>query len=405
MSFDPYDFRLQFPALARDDLIYLDNAATTHKPTAVLEAMAQFYRQDNANVHRGAHRLSARATRAFEGARHTLARFLNAPASEEVIFTRGTTESMNLLANSLGQMVLDEGALVLVDAWAHHATIVPWQQAAARTGATLKPIPLDSKGRLDEVAFAELLALGPQVVVLTAISNALGARAPVDRWLPKAQAAGAITVVDGAQAVAHEPVDLQALGCDFYAFSGHKMYGPTGIGVLWGRRDLLDAMPPYQFGGEMIQSVSFERSSFNVLPFKFEAGTPAIAEAIGLGAAANWLMAQDRRAIAAHEQALLSYARERLQSLEGLTLYSAFEDNAGSLAFNVDGEHHQDVGIWLDQAGIAVRCGHHCCQPLMSLLGVRGTCRLSIAGYNHHDEIDALVAALTDYLEFLYDDA
>ncbi len=405
MSFDLHDFRRQFPALDQDDLIYLDNAATTQKPRAVLEAMEQFYRQDNANVHRGAHRLSARATRAFEGARHTLARFLNAPASEEVIFTGGTTESMNLLASSLGEMVLDQHALVLVDAWAHHASIVPWQQAAARAGATLKPIPLDAEGRLDDAAFADLLAQGPQVVVLTAISNALGARAPLARWLPQARAAGAITVVDGAQSVAHEPVDLQALGCDFYAFSGHKMYGPTGIGVLWGRRDLLDALPPYQFGGEMIQQVSFERSSFNVLPFKFEAGTPAIAEAIGLGAAANWLMAQDRQALAAHEQTLLAYAREQLAALEGITLYSAFDDNAGSLAFNVDGEHHQDVGIWLDQAGIAVRCGHHCCQPLMAQLGVRGTCRLSIAGYNHRDEIDALVAALSDYLEFLYDDA
>ncbi|GAA4899788.1 cysteine desulfurase [Ferrimonas pelagia] len=405
MSFDVDALRSQFPALAQEGLVYLDNAATSQKPQVVLDAMAQFYAQDNANVHRGAHRLSARATRAFEGARHTLAKFINAPASEALIFTRGTTEAMNLLANSLGAMVLGPGDTVLVDEWAHHASIVPWQQAALRAGATLLPIPLGRDGRLDLAAYERLLADQPKVVVLTQISNALGARAPLGSWLPMARAAGAITIIDGAQSVAHDVIDVQALGCDFFAFSGHKMYGPTGIGVLWGRRDLLDAMPPYQFGGEMIHQVSFNQSSFNQLPFKFEAGTPAIAEAIGLAAAAQWLQGQDRQALIAHETALLEYARLRLSELDGITLYSAFEDNAGALAFNVDGEHHQDVGVWLDQAGIAIRCGHHCCQPLMAALAVKGTCRLSVAAYNCRDEIDRFIAALTDYVEFLYDDA
>ncbi|MBY5981600.1 aminotransferase class V-fold PLP-dependent enzyme [Ferrimonas balearica] len=402
MSLDT--LRAQFPALQQPDLIYLDNAATTQKPTAVLEAMQQFYQADNANVHRGAHRLSARATRAFEGARDTLARFINAPERESVLFTRGTTEAMNLLASSLGGQQLQAGDLILIDTWAHHASIVPWQQAAQRAGARLCPIPLDKAGQLDEAAYLALLAQQPRVVILTQVANALGARAPLSRWLPLARAAGAITIVDGAQGIAHDNVDVQALGCDFYAFSGHKMYGPTGIGVLWGRKALLEAMPPYQFGGEMIHKVSFEQSSFNQLPFKFEAGTPAIAEAVGLCAAAQWLMAQDRAALAAHESVLLARARTGLASIEGITLYSAFEDNAGSLAFNVEGEHHQDVGIWLDQAGIAVRCGHHCCQPLMAALGVKGTCRVSVAAYNTAAEIDAFVEALRDMREFLNDD-
>ncbi|MBY6187124.1 cysteine desulfurase [Marinobacter hydrocarbonoclasticus] len=403
MSLDT--LRDQFPALQQPDLIYLDNAATTQKPSAVLEAMQRFYEADYANVHRGAHRLSARATRAFEGARDTLAQFINAPQRESVLFTRGTTEAMNLLATSLGAITLKPGDTILIDTWAHHASIVPWQQAAQRAGATLRPIPMDAEGRLDQSAFVALLADQPKVVILTQIANALGARAPLSRWLPLAKAAGAVTVVDGAQAVGHDIVDVQALGCDFYAFSGHKMYGPTGIGVLWGKTEWLNAMPPYQFGGEMIQKVSFEQSSFNQLPFKFEAGTPAIAEAVGLAAAARWLMMQDRTAIAAHESVLLERAREGLSAIGGITLYSAFEDNAGALAFNMDGEHHQDVGIWLDQAGIAVRCGHHCCQPLMDALKVRGTCRVSVAAYNTAAEIDAFVDAVREMREFLDEDA
>ncbi|WP_298443564.1 cysteine desulfurase [uncultured Ferrimonas sp.] len=397
--------RLQFPALQQAGLIYLDNAATTQKPHDVIEAMSQFYLRDNANVHRGAHRLSARATRAFEGARATLAQFINAPAQHEVIFTRGTTEAMNLLASSLATMQLHPGDHVLVDQWAHHASIVPWQQACHRHGATLHAIPMTAAGRLDFDAFRALLRQHPKVVVLTGISNALGCRVELEPFIAAAKAVGATVIIDGAQMVAHSHIDVQALGCDFFAFSGHKMYGPTGIGALWGKTELLEAMPPYQFGGEMIASVSFEHSSFNQLPFKFEAGTPAIAEAIGLGAAAQWLMRQDRHSVAAHEQQLLQYAQQQLRQLDGITLYSAFADNVGSLAFNVDGEHHQDIGVWLDQAGIAVRCGHHCCQPLMQHLGVKGTCRLSVAAYNTHAEIDAVIAAISDYLEFIDDDA
>ncbi|WP_051202114.1 aminotransferase class V-fold PLP-dependent enzyme [Ferrimonas senticii] len=397
--------RLQFPALAQSGLHYLDNAATTQKPAAVLDAMAQHYANDNANVHRGAHKLSARATRAFEGARRTLATLINAPKVEQTLFTRGTTEAMNLLASSLGELVLKPNALVLVDQWAHHASIVPWQQACGRKQATLKPVPMAADGRLDFDAYQQLLAQKPQVVVLTAVSNALGCRLDLPRYIAAAKAVGAVVIIDGAQLVAHEVVDVQALGCDFFAFSGHKMYGPTGIGVLWGKSEWLEAMPPYQFGGEMITTVSFEQSQFNVLPFKFEAGTPAIAEAVGLGAAAQWLMSQDRRALAKHEQQLLNYAQDKLRALTGVTLYSAFADNIGSLAFNVDGEHHADIGVWLDQAGVAVRCGHHCCQPLMQHLGISGSCRMSLAAYNNQQDVDAFIDALTEYLEFINDDA
>ncbi|QIZ77806.1 aminotransferase class V-fold PLP-dependent enzyme [Ferrimonas lipolytica] len=396
--------RLQFPALAQGNLIYLDNAATTQKPNEVIDAMSQFYLRDNANVHRGAHRLSARATRAFEGARYQLAQFINAPKTEEVIFTRGTTDAMNLLASSLGKLTLQTGDTVLIDQWAHHASIVPWQQAAITAGASIKAIPMDGSGRLDTDAYRQLLTLKPKVVILTGVSNALGCRTDLAQFIAAAKLVEAITVVDGAQMVGHHPVDVQAISCDFFAFSGHKMYGPTGIGVLWGNSAMLNAMPPYQFGGEMIETVSFEHSSFNLLPFKFEAGTPAIAEAIGLGAAAQWLQRQNRDEVAAHEQRLLNYAQQQLRQLDGVTLYSAFDDNVGSLAFNINGEHHQDVGVWLDQAGIAIRCGHHCCQPLMASLQLKGTCRVSVAAYNTMAEIDAFIAAIKDYLEFVNDD-
>ncbi|SDI44229.1 cysteine desulfurase [Ferrimonas sediminum] len=395
--------REQFPALAQPGLIYLDNAATTQKPVAVLDAMNHFYRRHNANVHRGAHRLSDLATRDFEGARDIVANFLNASAREEVIFTRGTTEAMNLLARSLGSHLLQPGDEILIDTWAHHACIVPWQQMAIQTGAKLVPIPLTPAGDLDLDAYESLLSPRTKVVSLTQISNALGKQAPLHQMLPAAKAMGAITIVDGAQAVAHLPVDVQALGCDFYAFSGHKCYGPTGIGVLWGRQQLLQQMPPYQYGGEMIDTVSFEGSRFNRLPYKFEAGTPAIAEAIGLGAALSFIQSLDTNAVANHEQALMNRAKAGLAGLDGVAAIAADGDNLGALSFRVDGEHHQDIGILLDQAGIAVRCGHHCCQPLMQALGLKGSCRVSFALYNTEAEVDAFVAALQEITEFLND--
>ncbi|WP_229359868.1 aminotransferase class V-fold PLP-dependent enzyme [Ferrimonas aestuarii] len=398
-----HQVRDQFPGLHENELIYLDNAATTQKPDVVLKAMDDFYKTSNANVHRGAHRLSDLATRAFEGARDKVQAFINAPAREEVLFTRGTTESMNLLAQSLGQHLLQPGDEILIDTWAHHACIVPWQQIAAKTGAKLVPIPLLNDGELDQSAYQSLLSEKTKVVSLTHISNALGKRAPIERMIPKAKAQGAYVVIDGAQAVAHEAVDVQALGCDFYAFSGHKCYGPTGIGVLWGKRALLEQMPPYQYGGEMIDTVSFEGTQFNTLPYKFEAGTPAIAEAIGLGRALEFIQELGIDRIAAHEAALMAKAKNELAKIGKLTLLAAKGSNHGALSFNVTGEHHQDIGILLDQEGIAVRCGHHCCQPLMQSLGLKGSCRVSFALYNTEEEVDAFVSALADIVEFLDD--
>ncbi|BDY06616.1 cysteine desulfurase [Ferrimonas sp. YFM] len=403
MSAPLQQLRHQFPALNQPDLVYLDNAATTQKPERVLSAMNRFYREQNANVHRGAHRLSDLATRAFEGARDRVQTFINAPAREEVIFTRGTTESMNLLARSLGSHLLQPGDEILIDTWAHHACIVPWQQMAMRTGAKLIPIPLTPEGDLDLDAYRALLGPKTKVVSLTQVSNALGKVAPLEVMLPAARAAGAITIVDGAQAVAHLEIDVQALGCDFYAFSGHKCYGPTGIGVLWGRQSLLEQMPPYQYGGEMIQQVSFEGSQFNRLPYKFEAGTPAIAEAIGLGEALAFIDGLDRKALQAHEAELMERVKAGIAALPGVEAIAGTGVNLGALSFRVEGEHHQDIGILLDQAGIAVRCGHHCCQPLMQALGLKGSCRVSFAAYNSLEEADAFLAALKEITEFLDD--
>ncbi|TKB51326.1 cysteine desulfurase [Ferrimonas sediminicola] len=403
MSAPLYHLRNQFPALNQPDLVYLDNAATTQKPERVLSAMNRFYREQNANVHRGAHRLSDLATRTFEGARDKVQSFINAPAREEVIFTRGTTESMNLLAQSLGSHLLQPGDEILIDTWAHHACIVPWQQMAMRTGAKLIPIPLTGDGDLDLDAYQALLGPKTRVVSLTQVSNALGKVAPLEVMLPEARAAGAITIVDGAQAVAHLEIDVQTLGCDFYAFSGHKCYGPTGIGVLWGRRELLEQMPPYQYGGEMIQQVSFEGSQFNRLPYKFEAGTPAIAEAIGLGEALAFIDELDRKALQAHETALMERVKAGMAALPGVEAIAGRGHNLGALSFRVEGEHHQDIGILLDQAGVAVRCGHHCCQPLMQALGLKGSCRVSFAAYNSLEEVDAFLSALKEITEFLDD--
>ncbi len=394
---------MQFPALTQAGLVYLDNAATTQKPQTVLDAMNAFYQHDNANVHRAAHRLSARATRAYEGARRQLASFINAPQEETLIFTSGTTDGMNLLASSLGDLRLQATDWVLVDQWAHHASIVPWQQACLRHQCQLAPIPMTTAGQLDFDAYQQLLQRRPKIVVLTAVSNALGCRIDLPRFIAAAKAVEATVIIDGAQLMAHQVVDVQALDCDFLVFSGHKMYGPTGIGVLWGKAQWLNAMAPYRFGGEMITQVSFQHSTFNQLPFKFEAGTPAIAEAIGLGAAAQWLTEQNRVALAAHEQTLLQYAQQQLRAINAVTLYSAFDDNIGSVAFNLDGEHHQDVASWLDQAGVAIRSGHHCCQPLMQHLAIKGCCRLSIAPYNRRADIDAAIAAIQDYLDFITD--
>ena len=396
--------RSQFPALAQEvnghPLVYLDNAATTQKPQAVLDAINHYYRADNANVHRAAHALSGRATRAFEDARETVARFINAPLSHEVIWTRGTTEAINLVAQSWGMSELRAGDEIVLSTLEHHANIVPWQLVAQRTGAVIRVIPLDERGDLDIAAYLALLGPRTRLVSVAHVSNALGTVNPVEQIVSAAKAVGALTLIDGAQAVAHFEVDVQAIGCDFYAFSGHKLYGPTGIGVLWGRTELLERMPPWQAGGEMIDRVSFAGTTFNTLPFKFEAGTPHIAGAIGLAAAIGFVMEQDKDSLASHDAALTDYLVAGLQQVPGLRLVGEPGQRAGAVSFLLDDIHPQDAATLLDMQGIALRVGHHCAMPLMESLGIGGTMRASLACYNNRDDVDALLAALHKLRDF-----
>lgn len=396
--------RSQFPALAQEvnghPLVYLDNAATTQKPQAVLDAINHYYRADNANVHRAAHALSGRATRAFEDARETVARFINAPRSHEVIWTRGTTEAINLVAQSWGVSELRAGDEVVLSTLEHHANIVPWQLVAQRTGAVIRVAPLDERGDLDMAAYLAMLGPRTRLVSVAHVSNALGTVNPVEQIVAAAKAVGALTLIDGAQAVAHFEVDVQAIGCDFYAFSGHKLYGPTGIGVLWGRTELLERMPPWQAGGEMIDRVSFSGTTFNTLPFKFEAGTPHIAGAIGLAAAIDFVMEQDRGLLASHEAVLTDYLVAGLRQVPGLHLVGEPGQRAGAVSFLLRDIHPQDAATLLDMQGIALRVGHHCAMPLMESLGIGGTLRASLACYNNRDDVDALLAALHKLSDF-----
>ncbi|AJQ56600.1 TPA: cysteine desulfurase [Aeromonas hydrophila] len=396
--------RSQFPALAQEvnghPLVYLDNAATTQKPQVVLDAIAHYYSTDNANVHRAAHALSGRATRAFEAARETVARFINAPHSREVIWTRGTTEAINLVAQSWGMSELQAGDEIVLSTLEHHANIVPWQLIAQRTGAVIRVIPLDERGDLDLAAYRAMLGPRTRLVSVAHVSNALGTVNPVKEMVAAAKAVGALTLIDGAQAVAHLEVDVPAIGCDFYAFSGHKLYGPTGIGVLWGRTELLERMPPWQAGGEMIDRVSFASTTFNTLPFKFEAGTPHIAGAIGLAAAIDFVMAQDKDSLASHEAALTDYLVAGLQQVPGLHLVGEPRQRAGAVSFLLKDIHPQDAATLLDMQGIALRVGHHCAMPLMESLGIGGTLRASLACYNNRDDVDALLAALHKLSDF-----
>ncbi|ACA85153.1 cysteine desulfurase [Shewanella woodyi] len=401
---DFHHLRAQFPTLEQTlagyPLCYLDTAATSQKPKQVLNAMARYYENDNANVHRAAHQLSSRATSNYETVRDKVCHFIKAKQREEIIFTHGTTESINLVAYGLtGQ--IKSGDLILIDTAAHHANIVPWQELAKRTGAIIKPIPLDSECRLDETAYEHLLQENPFIVALSHVSNALGTLNPVNRLVALAKQVGAITLVDGAQAIAHLDVDVQAIGCDFYVFSGHKMYGPTGVGVLYGRFDILDSLMPLMTGGEMIKTVSFEATEFNQLPNRLEPGTPPIAEVIGLGAAIDFLSALPREVIAKQEAELLSYLQTQLKQLGDITLYGANTSNIGAVAFNLADEHHQDVGILLDQQGIAVRCGHHCAMPLMQSLGLKGCCRASLGVYTSKEDIDRFIEAMASVKEML----
>ncbi len=390
--------RADFPILRQKvrgkPLAYLDNAATTQKPEAVIQAIDRYYREDNANIHRGVYLLSQRATDQYERARKTVQRFLNAASEREIVFTRGTTEAINLVAASWGRANLKPGDEVLISHMEHHSNIVPWQLVCEATGAVLRVIPIDDAGALDMDAFDRLLTDRTRLVSVVQVSNSLGTINPVAEIVAKAHAAGAKVLIDGAQSVAHLPVDVRALDCDFFAFSGHKIYGPTGIGALYGKADLLDAMPPYQGGGDMILSVTFEKTTYAALPAKFEAGTPHIAGGIALGAAIQYVQGIGLDRIARSEEELLAYATEAIGGVPGVRIIGTAPHKAGIVSFVMDGAHPHDIGTIVDQEGVAIRTGHHCCQPVMARYGVPATARASLGVYNNRSDIDALVRAL-----------
>ena len=390
--------RNDFPALHQkvsgQPLVYLDNGASTQKPHAVIDAVSAFYSKDYSNVHRGIHTLSQRATDLFEAARSKVRNFINAESDAEIIFTRGTTEAINLVAHSFGRSQLKAGDEVLISAMEHHSNIVPWQLLEQEMGIHLKIIPIDEHGTLIYPEFEKLLSSKTKLLAVTQLSNALGTVTPLKAMIDAAHAVGAKVLVDGAQAAAHTKVDVRELDCDFYAFSGHKLFSPTGIGVLYGKYELLDAMPPYQSGGEMIKVVSFSGTTFNELPHKFEAGTPNIAGAVGLGAGIDYLESIGMDAIKAHEQEVLDYGTEKLLSIDGLRIIGTSPNKASILSFELEGAHASDLGTLLDHQGVAVRVGHHCAMPVMEFFGVSATTRASLALYNTKSDIDRLVAAL-----------
>jgi len=397
-AFDVARVRREFPILAQrvhgKPLVYLDSGATAQKPQRVIDAVSRFYSHDNANVHRGVYALAERATAEYERARARVARFLGAADPKEIVFVRGATEALNLVAQSYGRANVGPGDEILVTAMEHHSNIVPWQMLAEEKGAVLQVAPVDDRGVLDLDELERRIGSRTRIVSVTHVSNALGTVNPVRRVAEMAHARGAAVVVDGAQAVPHLDVNVAALGCDFYAFSGHKVFGPTGIGALYGKASRLEAMPPWQGGGDMILSVTFERTLYNRIPYKFEAGTPDAAGAVGLGAALEWLGELDRAGLRAHEEDLLAYGTERLSSVPGLRLVGTAPDKVAVFSFVLDGVHPHDVGTILDREGVAIRAGHHCAQPLMQRFGVPATVRASLALYNTREEIDALVEGL-----------
>ena len=396
--FDAYRAREDFPALHQTvhgkPLVYLDNAATTHKPQVVIDATVDYYAKDNSNVHRGLHTLSERATRDYEGARDKVQQFINAASRSEVLYTRGTTDGINLVAQCYVRPRLKPDDEIIISHMEHHSNIVPWQMVCEQTGARLKVVPVNDRGELDFDAYLELLGPRTKFVSIVHLSNSLGTINPVKRIVDAAHAEGVPVLLDGAQAASRLSVDVQALDCDFYAMSGHKIYGPTGIGVLYGRESLLDEMSPYQGGGDMIRTVSFEKTTYNDLPYKFEAGTPNIAGAVGLGAAVDYLSAHGVDAVDEHERDILEYATAAVADVPGLRLIGTAEHKAGVLAFVLSGAHAHDIGTIVDTQGVAVRAGHHCTMPLMERFGVAATARASFALYNTREDIDALVAAL-----------
>ena len=395
--FDVAALRHDFPILGRSvrgrPLAYLDNAATSQKPSAVIRALERYYSEQNANVHRGVHLLSEEATTAYESARGTVARFLGVPETRGCVFVRGATEGINLVAECWGRTNLRAGDEILLTHLEHHANIVPWQVVAGRTGAKVVVAPVTPRGEVDLTAFAALLSPRTKLVAFAHVSNALGTVNPAAEMTRLAKAVGATVLIDGCQAAAHFKVDVPSLGCDFYVFSGHKTFGPTGIGVLWGRPELLDAMPPYQFGGDMIRKVDFAGTTFREAPERFEAGTPDISGAIGLGVALDYFM-PIQAAAHAHEQALLAAATQRLKAIKGLTIVGEAPAKVAVISFNLEGGHPHDVGTLLDADGIAIRTGHHCCMPLMKHYGLSGTARASFAFYNTLEEVDRLAASL-----------
>jgi len=403
MALDVERIRKDFPILHQEvhgrPLVYLDSAATSQKPQVVLDALADYYARDNANVHRGVHQLSERATEAYEGARARIQRFLNAAHPREIVFVRGTTEGINLVAQTYGRKTVGPGDEVLITALEHHSNIVPWQMLCEEMDATLRVVPIDDAGAVDVDAYERLLGERTRLVAVAHVSNALGTIVPVKRMIEAAHRRGIAVLVDGAQAAPHLRIDVRDLDCDFYTFSGHKTYGPTGIGVLYGKTARLEAMPPYQGGGDMIKSVSFEKTVYNDLPYKFEAGTPNIAGAIGLGAGLEYLGGLGLDRVAAHEHALLVHGTERLSALPGVRLVGTAREKASVLSFLVDGVHAHDVGSILDREGIAVRTGHHCAMPVMTRFGIAATTRASLAVYNTREDIDALVEGLAKVRE------
>lgn len=404
-TFDITTIRKQFPILTRKvydkPLIYFDNGATAQKPQMVIDAINKYYSFENSNIHRGVHHLSQEATNAYEVARKTMQQFINAKHDYEVIFTKGTTDSINLVANCFSRKYLAKGDEVLITAMEHHSNIVPWQMACESTGASLKVIPFFEDGSLDMAAFEQLLTDKTKIVAVTHVSNTLGTINPVKEIIEKAHKKGAKVLVDGAQAVPHLQVDVQDLDCDFYAFSGHKMYGPTGIGVLYGKEGILNDLPPYQGGGDMIKTVTFEKTTYNELPFKYEAGTPNIAGGIVMKKAVEFIWNIGYETIAKHEEALLTYATGKLKQISGLKIIGESKQKASVISFVVDGTHPTDVGTIIDKLGIAVRTGHHCTEPIMQHYKIPGTIRASFAIYNTKEEIDNFIVALERAVKML----
>ncbi|GAB5416420.1 MAG: cysteine desulfurase [Crocinitomicaceae bacterium] len=401
---DVEKIRAQFPTLHQEvykkPLIYFDNGATAQKPQSVIDAISKYYSKDNANIHRGVHHLSQVATEQYEEARKTIQKAINAPTSDEVLFTKGTTDGINLVAFSFGEL-LQQGDEIIISAMEHHSNIVPWQMLCERKGCNLKVIPINDKGELKMDVFESYLSDKTKLVAVTHISNTLGTINPIDEIIEKAHNVGAKVLIDGAQSIQHTKVDVQALDCDFFVFSGHKIFGPTGVGILFGKKEILDTMPPYQGGGDMIAKVTFEKTTYNEIPHKFEAGTPNISGGICLGTAFEYLASLDMEAIQIHEQELLEYAESELKKIENVRLIGTADKKISVVSFIVEGTHPFDVGTLLDKQGIAVRTGHHCTQPLMNIFEIPGTIRASFAFYNTKEEIDTFIIALKRSINML----